>query len=213
MNIILRKTDALMHSKFIKAMNIKVEIVDRWNHTHDVYLKLGWAIRRWVWIDITISRFSEDRNNEHSDVANDVDRIIEIVCHHATELLQSGHRDISDIMKRWKGTHFSPYGTCESIRNEFNEGIVTSPLDAVAKSIEKNVDRWTETNRRNERMDDEYIEGLVSDCLRQIDETPDSFTEWEIAFIKEIEDKIFSSHLSEKEKDKLEEIHENRVVA
>lgn len=220
MNKRWEKTDALMKARSIRAMNVKIVISDG-KYNHDLYVKLGWANRRWVWVDITVSRFNSVKSENES--ADEVElrrqlfdtnkRLIEIVCLHATELLQSGERGIVDIVKSWKGTKFSPSGTCESIRNEINEGVVTSPLDAAAKLIEFRMKEWSRMYRKEERADDEYLEGLVSDCLEKVEDDSEGFTEWELNFLKSIADKHDYRHLSEKEIDKLEEIHEEKCFA
>lgn len=217
MNNKWERIEALMKAKSIRAQNVKIVICDG-SHNHDLYVKLGWAERRWVWIDITVSRFTEIHGK--SETTDEVDarrklletnkRLIEIICFHATELLQSGERTLQDIVKSWKGTHSHPEGVCESIRTKDNEGRVTSPLDAAAKLIEKRIDQWEEEMRRQERMDEGYLEGLVVECLAKLEESPEIFTSWEREFLETIGDKHDRAHLSDKEIDSLEKIHDER---
>lgn len=217
MNKKWEKIEALLKAKDIKALSTKIVISDGY-YNHDLYVKLGWADSRWVWVDITVSRFTEITNEpETYEVENlrrvlmDTNRrLIELVCVHATELLQSGERTIQEIVHTWKGTQFAPAGTCESVRTKYNAAKVTSVLDATAKLIEQRVAQWEEKFKREDRMNVDYLEGMVAECIAAFEKDPDQFTEWEQEFLKSLQEKHDSVHLSEKEIGKLQQIHTDR---
>lgn len=217
MNKKWEKIEAILKAKAIKALSTKIVICDD-KYNHDLYLKLGWADSRWVWVDITVSRFTGVTNEyETSDMEHlrrslmDTNRrLIELVCVHATELLQSGERTLKDIVHTWRGTQFAPAGICESIRTKVNEAKVTSVLDASAKLIEQRVEQWEEKFRQEDRMDEEYLEGLIVECWAECERNPGAFTDWEKDFLASLKEKHDMIHLSEKEIDKLEEIHKEK---
>lgn len=123
----------------------------------DLYAKLGWASGRWVWVDLTLSRYTGISNGCENkevarlrrDLAEQGRRMLEVVCSHAVELLQSGERTLEDLVCRWKGTQFEPSGICDELKTETNTiGRVTSPLDAFAKVIEQEHEKWTEMMKK-----------------------------------------------------------------
>jgi hypothetical protein len=141
--------EGLIKAESVHTVNTKITIYDG-SHEHDLYVKLGWADGRWVWIDITVSRYTaKDREPEDAKLVDlrrkmlEVHRrLLEIVCVHASELMQSDERTIDEIVDHWRGTQFEPAGTCESIRTDENQGRVTSPLDAAAKLIARKRGGW-----------------------------------------------------------------------
>ena len=68
--------------------------------------------------------------------------MLEIICTHASELLQSGERTILDVTNRWIATRFEPSGYCDAVMNAVCKGVVTSPLDAFAKLLILKLDHF-----------------------------------------------------------------------
>jgi hypothetical protein len=59
---------------------------------------------------------------------------LEASCVMANALLESGTWKAGDLVQAWRGTRFAPDGICPQL-----DGIVRSPLDAIAKVIERKV--------------------------------------------------------------------------
>lgn len=59
---------------------------------------------------------------------------LEASCVMANALLESGVWKAEDLVQAWRGTRFAPDGICQQL-----EGIVRSPLDAIAQVIERKV--------------------------------------------------------------------------
>ncbi len=145
------------------TVNTKIVIDDEVNE-HDLYVKVGWADDRWVWVDITMSRYSgklcPDEPAQVSELRRELTettrRLLEIACAHATELIQSDERTILDITGKWKGRSFAPSGVCKSVVTSTNEiGRVLSPLDAAAKIIELKLQEWERTMKLKKKKKEE----------------------------------------------------------
>lgn len=126
---------------------------------HEMYLKVGWFNGCAATIDITLSRFSSfDGFGDLDAMSAILDNVyrasiensrsfLEVVCRHATAMLQSGVWNLGDVVDVWIATkNMIPCGHCEAVKTELGT-IVTSPLDAAAKLIRKNRERW-ETQAR-----------------------------------------------------------------
>ena len=141
----------------VPVINTKLTI-DTGEYNCDLFVKLGWAHDRWVWLDVEMSRSTESHTQgddpETADLrrqlADTTRRMMEVICRHASELLQSDERTIQGIMESsWRGTRFAPYGVCATLRTPNLEGKVGSPLDAVAQLIEQRHVRWEEQMRQH----------------------------------------------------------------
>jgi hypothetical protein len=144
------RIEELLRYDSLRTVNTKIVIKDG-VHEHDLYVKVGWADGRWVWVDLTLSRYAgkhgEEEDREVSKLRRDLTetnrRLLEIACVHATELLQSNERTILDITEKWKGRQFEPAGVCVAVVTETNNiGRVLSPLDAAAKVIDIKHKEW-----------------------------------------------------------------------
>ena len=134
-----RHIDSLMSVGDIQCI-VRKMILEQDAGELDIYLKLGWADDRWVWVDITVSN--------HSRTCHEIRAMTELICLHATDLLKSGERSLRDIVHYWRGTNFEPSGKCEQFVTEHDpDGIVTSPLDMAAKTIDKHIGAWEEKMR------------------------------------------------------------------
>jgi hypothetical protein len=106
---------------------------------HDVYAHIGWHRGRPCWVDLTITHNSTREGSCQSSEANDLaTRMIddaraamEVICRQASALLQADVWTIDNLIGAWRGTKFQPCGVCDQVK-----GIVSSPLDAVARLLE-----------------------------------------------------------------------------
>lgn len=58
--------------------------------------------------------------------------LLEVVFGMAVRMLAAGCADLPYLIRAWRGTHFEPSGVCPQL-----ECIVSSPLDAVARYLER----------------------------------------------------------------------------
>ena len=86
-------------------------------------------------IDITVGRHKNPvANQDDGFTTNGEDAIralLEVVCKTTREYLEKGGA-MEDVLTIWRGTRFEPSGYCPQL-----EGLVSSPLDAAARWIEK----------------------------------------------------------------------------
>jgi hypothetical protein len=114
----------------------------------ELWGQIGKLDGRWVWIDLRMSLRPESIGKDATVVVANLKRqladanknLIEIVCVHASELLQSGERTLLEVTSKWIGTRFEPSGYCDAVKNAICNGKVTSPLDAFAKLIQLKID-------------------------------------------------------------------------
>jgi hypothetical protein len=107
---------------------------------HDLYVILGSAEGRPVIINITLGRSAEcdmrfdnpTANELATQAANDTRAMIEVCCQQATALLQADVWSVDDLIAQWRGTKFDPSGACPQV-----QGVVSSPLDAVARYLQQ----------------------------------------------------------------------------
>lgn len=141
--------ERLVRGSSIKTVNTKLTIQTD-GYDCELFVKLGWASGRWVWIDVDMSRYTESHiPGETPEVADlrrqlaDANRrMMEVICKHASELLQSDERTIDGVMESWRGTRFAPHGTCYALKTVNMPGATSSPLDAVAQLVEQRRIKW-----------------------------------------------------------------------
>jgi len=131
------------------TVNTKIVINDG-HCDFELFCQLGRLDGRWVWVDLKMSLSPESVSECESGIVTNLKRqltdanksMLEIICTHASELLQSGERTILDVTNRWIATRFEPSGYCDSVRNAVCKGAVTSPLDAFAKLLILKLDHF-----------------------------------------------------------------------
>jgi hypothetical protein len=57
-------------------------------------------------------------------------------------------------------------------------------------------------------IDEEEIERMISDLTEAVEENPGQFSKWERDFIESVEENNDGGHLSERQREKLEELHD-----
>lgn len=183
---------------------------------HDVFFQLGFYHGWPVWTEITLSRTcGKDKlgSGVHDDIYGKMIEssrsLMEIVCHHATTVLQARRTTLEELADLWIATRFEPSGKCKALEDELGEGKVLSPFDAVAKIIRKEKKAWE--GKMSYEPSEEEIEGMLAGCLEVLEERPDSFTGFERTFLEDIEQKNEIHHLTPGQISKLEEIYEERV--
>ena len=104
---------------------------------HDLYVKIGCVQDRPIYIDVTISRGGDQAGYADpvadelaTQIVDDARAQLEVICRQASALLQLGAWGLDDLTQAWRGTKFEPSGICPQV-----QGIVSSPLDAVARYL------------------------------------------------------------------------------
>jgi hypothetical protein len=104
---------------------------------HDLYAQMAFAGDRPIYITITISRganvegYADPVADElATQIVDDARAQLEVICRQASTLLQLGAWGLGDLTAAWRGTKFEPSGVCPQVA-----GIVSSPLDAVARYL------------------------------------------------------------------------------
>ena len=128
---------ALMDSAGLPGTNVKLEI-----GAGDCYLTMAIMGGRLVHVNLTVSRVGGPENVMGTPQvavleASKLDvtkALVEIVCREANQLLQRGAWDAASLVAAWRGTRFDPEGMCPQV-----QGLVSSPLDAVARWIEAKI--------------------------------------------------------------------------
>lgn len=215
MNKFWKQVEAKFQADALKSITRKLTIDDG-HRDHDLYVKIAFYHGRPVWVEITLSRMLASDNGTHTETAkeNQVYRrmiesarsSMEVICLHASLLLQSKRSTLKDLEEMWAATRFEPAGTCKNLEGEV---AVLSPLDAVAKLIRLRITKWEKEMAYTPT--EEEIETMIEACVEAAESTPEVFTAWEISFLEDIQEKNELGHLSDKEIAKLEEIHEERV--
>lgn len=111
---------------------------------HDLYVKVALDGERIIFVDITLghanghmpSYIDAISNELATQRLNDSRSMLEVICRQASTLLQSGVWDTWRLISSWRATQFEPSGVCEQLNT-----IVSSPLDAVARLLEKRTPR------------------------------------------------------------------------
>ena len=101
-----------------------------------------------------------------------------------------------------------PAGSCKQVMDDETGDRVFGPLDAVAKLFRMKSERWEE--RMAHTYTEEEIESMLEDCQAALEERPDDFTGWETSFIEDVADNNETTHLTEGQVEKLEQIWEER---
>ena len=99
----------------------------------DLYVHAGWSRDG-------VLRYLDIRLGMGTDA--NVRAALELVVVHAKALIEANVWTLEDMYKAWRATHLDPSGVCPQV-----EGIVTSPLDATARFLEK-----VEQRMSSERM-------------------------------------------------------------
>jgi len=190
---------------------------------HDLYIKVGWWRGRPVHVDITLGMDNKaNTNNDTLDVHSsalpmiiDLRRRIldnsraylELVCREASLLLSSRRCSLLELADLWRVTEMEPRGRCPKVKDELGDR-VHGPLDAAAKLFQIKREDW-EKQMAHEYKEEE-IERMLSDCKEAIDDRSDEFTEFEVNFIESLDAENETTHLSERQISKLEQIWEER---
>jgi len=210
-----------MATQGIETITHKATIEDG-QRDNDFYIKIGWWRGRPVSIDVTMARHGEKMNNDTLDIHKSAlplvvdlrQRILEntrasleLICREASLLLSSRRCKLDDLAELWRVTQMEPKGHCKQVEDELGDR-VNGPLDAAAKLFKLKEAQWEKDMAYNYSEDE--IEGMIRDCQEALEERPDDFTGWERSFIEDIEDNNETTHLSEGQIEKLEQIWEER---
>ena len=105
----------------------------------DCYATVGYAGARPIHIDLTLGHGAGQRgyadpvaNDLATQALDDARAALEVCCRQASTLLQLGAWGLPDLTAAWRGTKFEPSGVCPQVA-----GLASSPLDAVARWIER----------------------------------------------------------------------------
>ncbi len=127
-----------VHEDFLESFINKLSIGGR-----DCYFRISWHEGRPVAVDLTIGTGADNngndlRTNELASAAMKNARAsIELICRHASALLQTDVWTLDDLISAWRGTAFDPDGICPEL-----QGLVSSPLDAAARLCDKRQREW-----------------------------------------------------------------------
>ena len=217
-----RRIEERLNRDGVESITSKLVIRDD-KLNHDIYVKLGWWRGRPVWVDVTISRHAGDWNGEGHGVPQaslpmvtglyrrlieNSRALTEIACREASLLLSSRRCTLSDLADLWRATEGEPKGLCPQVNDECGDR-VHGPLDAAAKLFKLRGGEW-EKKMAHTYTDDE-VEQMIEDCQRAVDERPVEFTGFEREFIESVADANETSHLTDKQIEKLEQIWEERA--
>lgn len=106
------------------------------------YVVTGYADGKLAFLDVTPGNHAAAADRFADPVAVEVAvegfaalrGFLEACCRMATELLQAEAWDATDLVRAWRGTRFPPDGVCTQLA-----GLVTSPLDALAQVVERQI--------------------------------------------------------------------------
>ena len=210
-----------METRGLNTVTHKLTINDN-QRDHKFYVKIGWWRGRPVSVDVTMARHGEG-NTDTLDVPRAAiplvvelrQRILEnsrsaleLLCREASLLLSSRRCTLGDLADLWRVTQMEPKGRCRQVNDEVTGDRVHGPLDAAAKLFKLKAAEW-EAGMAYEYTEEE-VEKMVTDCIEALDERPDDFTGWETSFIEDIAEQNETTHLSENQIEKLEQIWEER---
>lgn len=149
----------------------KLEIVGQ-----DLYVKVSFFRGTLAYIDVTLSASKKDEVLTTHAMAtleatktDNARSMIEMLCRQANELLQSGTWTWETLVHAWSGSRFEPAGVCKfptfRVMEDLEEwgGIVSSPLDAVAKLIQKRMPSWL-AKMPKEEVEDGKHEGKTEEA-------------------------------------------------
>jgi hypothetical protein len=144
-----REVESVLSVDGVDSTTSKMKMGD-----HSIFVKVGWFKGRPVKIDIVLSRLSKLVQNENESagefalrnrITENARAMIEVLCEHTSEMLQSDVWNLHNVIEMWRGTHFDPKGVCEGLRLDAYTGepqIASSPLDAVRRLIEERQEEW-----------------------------------------------------------------------
>ena len=113
-----------------------------------------------VHVDVTLSaaREPDEIMTTHNQTMMETTKtdnaraMIELLCREANTLLQSGVWNEESLAEAWGATRFEPSGLCifPSEMGDPREGLVLSPLDAIARLIRARIKDWKEKVNNND---------------------------------------------------------------
>jgi len=207
----------------VATLTHKYTIEDRESHQHDFYLKIGWWRGRPIWVDVTKARHSSEGLSDTFDVPSSALPLIvdlrrrlidltrsslELICREASLLLSTRRCSLEEIAELWRVVKTEPAGHCEQAKDPNTGTRVSGPVDAAAKLIQLKQKEWEK--KMAHTYTEEQIEQLLEDCRQAAEDRPDEFTAWELQFIEDAADANETTHLTEAQVEKLEQIWEER---
>jgi len=109
----------------------------------DCYFRISWHAGRPVAVDLTVGTGKDNNGNDvltnelAAAAMHNTRATVELICRHASALLQADVWTIDDLISAWRGTAFDPSGVCMELKE-----IPSSPLDAAARLCEKRKVDW-----------------------------------------------------------------------
>lgn len=216
-----QRIDTALHKDGVQSICNKLVIHDG-EGPHDLYVKTGWWRGRPIWVDVTISQSSSEGVTDSLDVpmtalplvvhlrrriTENTRALVEIICRQATLMLSTHRTSLGELADLWRATEAEPKGRCAQVIDDCGDR-VHGPLDAAAKLFKLKAGEW------EAKMAHMYTEGeietMLSDCQEAIEENADAFTGFERTFIESVADANETTHLTDKQIEKLEQIWENR---
>lgn len=140
MNKRWRQIEETLYRQGIESVTNKLGVGGR-----DCYFKIGWNGGRPVHVDLTIGTGQDhlsgdvQTNELATAAAMNARAAIEVICRHASALLQAHVWSLNDMIGAWRATAFEPQGVCPELQE-----IVSSPLDAAARLCERRKAEWYE---------------------------------------------------------------------
>jgi hypothetical protein len=216
-----QRIEAALGKEGVEAITSKLVIHDG-ERPHDIYVKTGWWRGYPIWVDVTISRSSNEGMTDSLDlpiaalplvvnlrrrITENTRALVEIVCREATLLLSSRRCSLEELADMWRATEAEPKGKCGQVVDDCGDR-VHGPLDAAAKLFKLKAAEWEK--KMAHKYDDEEVDTMISDCQAALESNPDAFTGFERTFIESVSDANETTHLSNKQIEKLEQIWEDR---
>jgi hypothetical protein len=216
-----QRIDDALNRDGVKAITSKLVIHDG-ERPHDLYIKTGWWRGRPVWVDVTISQSSNEGMTDSLDlpmaalplvvhlrrrITENTRALVEIVCREATLLMSSRRCTLGELADLWRATEAEPRGRCQQVVDECGDR-VHGPLDAAAKLFKLKAAEWEE--KMSHSYTDEEVEKMIAECREELEENPKAFTGFEREFIESVADANETTHLTDKQIAKLEQIWEDR---
>jgi len=212
-----------MATRGVDTVTHKLAINDG-QRDHKFYVKVGWWRGRPVSVDVTMARHGENSSNSdtldvHSSalplivelkrrILDNSRSSLELTCREASLLLSSRRCTLDDLADLWRVTQMEPKGRCEQVKDPETGDRVHGPLDAAAKLFRIKGTEWR--MRMAHTYTETEIEQMLSDCQEALEERPDDFTGWEVSFLEDVADSNETTHLSDGQIEKLEQIWEER---
>lgn len=217
-----QKVEQTLSRDGVTTLTQKLTIIDSEAQEHDFYLKVGWWRGRPVWIDITKARHAKEGTGDTLDIHQsalplvtalrrrmiDLSRsTLEIICRQASLLLSTRRCRLEELADLWRVTETEPPGRCEQVVDDLGDK-VHGPLDAVAKFLKMKGPEWEK--RMTHQYTEEEIEQMIAECMEALEQRPDDFTGWETSFLEDVSDANETTHLTDSQVEKLEQIWEER---